>query len=227
MRLHRFYIEENLREGEITLRDEEVLHQLRDVFRLSKGDKVIFFNNDGFDYIYEANLISKKEAGFTFVQKTSNIIPKSKVTLYMSLIKKDNFELVLEKCTEIGVTHFVPVLTERTQNKNLNIERAQKILKEASEQCGRGDIPTMGEAMNIDEVLKENPDVIIFDMEGGDLKTHKPEAGEYKLLIGPEGGWSDSEIKMFDDMKIKTYKLTPTVLRAETAAILASGIVSM
>lgn len=223
MRLHRFYINEHLGDGELVLRDEGVLHQLRDVFRLAKGDRVIFFNGDSTDYIYEATLVSKKEAGFGFIERTPNIIPSKKVTLFLSLIKKDNFEMVLEKCTEIGVTHFVPVITERTQSKNLNIERALKIMKEASEQCGRGDVPTIGGTMNLEDVLKENRDVIIFDMDGSSLSDYKLSTNDYKLLIGPEGGWSDKEIQMFKDSKIQIFKLGDTVLRAETAAIVASA----
>ncbi|MES2223689.1 MAG: RsmE family RNA methyltransferase [Patescibacteria group bacterium] len=226
MRLHRFYTKDHLAgQEEITLRDEAALHQLRDVFRLAKGDRVIFFNGDGSDYIYEANIISKKEAGFGFVETTGNIAISKKVTLYMSLIKKDNFEMVLEKATEIGVTHFVPVVTERTLGKNLNMERAERIMKEASEQCGRGDVPTIGEIMDLEDVLKENPDVIIFDMDGKDLKNYKPEGDEHKMLIGPEGGWSEKELQMFKDLKIQTFKLGDTVLRAETAAIVASAFV--
>ncbi|MDB5204297.1 MAG: hypothetical protein JWP09_325 [Candidatus Taylorbacteria bacterium] len=224
MRLHRFYTNEHLAgQDEITLRDTDALHQLRDVFRLAKGDRVIFFNGDGSDYIYEAQIISKKEAEFSYVEKIGNITLSKKVTLFMSLIKKDNFETVLEKATELGVTHFVPVETERTLSKNLNMERAERIIKEASEQCGRGDVPTIGETMDLKDVLEENPDVIIFDMNGEDMKNYKPGAEESKLLIGPEGGWSDKELQMFKELKVQTFKLGDTVLRAETAAIVASA----
>jgi 16S rRNA (uracil1498-N3)-methyltransferase len=222
MRLHRFYTTEHLAgQASIALRDEGALHQLRDVFRLAKGDRVIFFDGDGHDYIYEAEIIAKKEASFSFAEKKPNFIPTKNVTLYMSLIKKDNFELVLEKATELGVTHFVPVITERTQGKNLNMERAEKIMQEASEQCGRGDIPTIGDTTDLKDALNENPDVIIFDMEGNDLSSYKLSTNDYKLLIGPEGGWSDKELKMFKDLNIQTLKLGDTVLRAETAAIVS------
>jgi len=233
MRLHRFYTKDHLAgQEEITLRDEAALHQLRDVFRLAKGDRVIFFNGDGLDYIYEARIISKKDAEFGFVETTQNITISKKVTLLMSLIKKDNFEMVLEKATEIGVTHFVPVMTERVQKKNIDMNRAHRIVREASEQCGRGDVPTIGEIMDLEDVLKENPDVIIFDMDGENISNYKLATNDYKLLIGPEGGWSDKEIQMFKDLpadrqglKIQTYKLGDTVLRAETAAIVASAFV--
>lgn len=236
MRLHRFYTSEHLAgQDTMTLRDEAALHQLRDVFRLAKGDRVIFFNGDGLDYIYEARIISKKEAEFGFVETTQSITVSKKVTLYMSLIKKDNFEMVLEKCTEIGVTHFVPVISERTQSKNLNIERALKIMKEASEQCGRGDVPTIGETMNLEDVLRENPDVIVFDMEGKEIRNSNVEARnkseilngekEIKILIGPEGGWGEREMQSFKNLSVETFKLGDTVLRAETAAMVATALV--
>jgi 16S rRNA (uracil1498-N3)-methyltransferase len=222
MRLHRFYIkEDSVGEVELVLREDTILHQMRDVFRLGSGDRVILFNRQGFDYIYVAELISKREARFKLLEKTPNIIPSKKVTLYMSLIKKDNFEMVLEKCTELGVTHFVPVITERTQSKNLNMERAEKIMKEASEQCGRGDIPTLNETISLEKVLDISPDVIAFDMTGGNFQitNHKLQT---ELLIGPEGGWSEKELNLFKEKKIQTFKLGETVLRAETAAIVAS-----
>jgi 16S rRNA (uracil1498-N3)-methyltransferase len=223
MRLHRFYTTEHLAgQDSVALRDEAALHQLRDVFRLAKGDRVIFFDGDGYDYIYEAEIIAKKEASFSFVEKKPNFIPTKNMTLYMSLIKKDNFELVLEKATELGVTHFVPVITERTQGKNLNMERAEKIMKEASEQCGRGDVPTIGEITNLELVITNyGEELIVLDMSGEPIRNSKLIIDNCAILIGPEGGWSDRELKMFKDLNIQTLKLGDTVLRAETAAIVS------
>ncbi len=227
MRLHRFYIEENLRvKDELTLRDDGFIHQLRDVFRLSADDRVILFDGQGIDYIFDIKMLSKKEINLEKVSEEKSFIPEQKVTLLMSLIKKDNFELVLEKGTELGVTHFVPVVTERTLLKNLNIERAEKIIKEASEQCGRGDLPTLGKIMDIETVLREYPDLIAFDITGGKSQVSSDKS-QVEILIGPEGGWSDKELEMFRDKNIKLYKLGNTTLRAETAAIVAVSKVAL
>jgi 16S rRNA (uracil1498-N3)-methyltransferase len=222
MRLHRFYIEENLKvKNELTLRDDGFIHQLRDVFRLSADDQVILFDGQGIDYTFDIKMLSKKEINLEKVSEGKSFIPEKKVILLMSLIKKDNFELVLEKGTELGVTHFVPVITERVQKKNIDMVRANKIIKEASEQCGRGDLPTIDESIDLEDALKAYPDLIAFDISGGNLNDYKLPTNDYQLLIGPEGGWSDRELQMFSDKKMKIFKLGNTTLRAETAAIVA------
>lgn len=226
MRLHRFYIEEKLEGREkLSLSDGVVLHQLKDVFRLKTEDKVIFFDGKGMDVTFEIEMISKKEAIFVREKEEKAFMPEKRITLLMSVIKKDNFELVLQKCTEIGVTHFVPVIAERSEKKNIDIIRARKILKEASEQCGRGDVPTIGDIKMLDEVLNKEEDLLVFDGNGESFQQapqlKSPKA--HKLLIGPEGGWSEKEIALFKSKNISIYKLGSTTLRAETAAIVASA----
>ncbi|MES2059471.1 MAG: RsmE family RNA methyltransferase, partial [Patescibacteria group bacterium] len=157
MRLHRFYIEEKLAgKSEVKIFDEALLHQLKDVFRLQKGDSVIFFDGEGSDVTYRIEMISKKEGAFAKESESKSIMPESKIALYMALIKKDNFELVLQKCTELGVSKFVPIMAERSEKKNIDMDRAKRIIKEASEQCGRGDLPELSEIKSLEEILNEN-----------------------------------------------------------------------
>jgi len=242
MRLHRFYIEEKLRDlpagRQVQIFDEAILHQMKNVFRLEVGDKVIFFDGQekerGKDYECNIELLSKKEGKFIVEKINENFIPERKVTLYISLIKKENFELTIEKATELGVSKIVPIITERVQKKNIDLDRCRRIIKEASEQCGRGDLPEIIEPMNLEEIFTEDvSNLIAFDMSGENFKTYqlinlpRRQAGlkTYQLLIGPEGGWSDEELNIFKDKKIKMYSLGNTVLRAETAAIVASAFV--
>lgn len=221
MRLHRFYIEEKLAgRNEIRVADEALLHQLKDVFRLEKGDKVIFFDGEGMDVTCKIEMISKKEAVFSRESETESIIPEQNVTLLMALIKKDNFELVLQKCTELSVSRFVPIMAERSEKKNIDMDRGRRIIKEASEQCGRGDLPELSEIKNLDEILDEK-NLIVFDGSGRDFVSSKPQALSFKLLVGPEGGWSEKEIAKFKEKNIPIYSLGNLTLRAETAAIVA------
>ncbi len=226
MRLHRFFVEEDLGRETVSIFDEKLLHQLRDVFRLGTGDRVIFFNQptseaDGFDYLYEVDFISKKEASFRFISKSKNFIPKQKVTLLMSVIKKENFELVVEKAVELGVSEIVPIVTERTLVKNLNTERLRKIIVEASEQCGRGDVPMLSETIDLETALQNFSDIIAFDISGGSLEASSSKLSTPSFLIGPEGGWSESELALIREKNILIAKLGDTTLRAETAAIVA------
>lgn len=249
MRLHRFFVEEKL-EGskEVRIHSEAVLHQMRNVFRLGSGDFVVLFNGEGKDYeckikgIYplsrqrsdkmkasfhfaprssEIKLLSKNEGIFEVVEVLNAYIPEKKVELYLALIKKENFEWAIEKATEIGVSKIIPIITEYTQKRNLDIERARKIIREASEQCGRGDIPEISEPIHLSGLKLDNS-FTVFDISGSDLKAQKLTAKSFKLLIGPEGGWSDEELKRFENSHTKMFSLGKTTLRAETAAVVAS-----
>lgn len=225
MRLHRFYIEEKIGgKGEMKIFDESLLHQMKSVFRLEAGDRVVLFDGEGSDYECEIKILAKKEGVFEVVEKRDVFVSEKKVTLYLSIIKKDNFELASRMATEIGVSKIVPVLTERSEKKNIDTERLQRIVKEASEQCGRGDVPEVGEIINFDEIVFEG-EIIVADQASakiGELKS--PVATTHlSLFIGPEGGWTDSEREFFKSKGAKFTSLGSTVLRAETAVAVASG----
>lgn len=231
MRLHRFFIEEHLRnKKDITLFDDGLIHQLKDVFRLRAGDKLILLDNSGYEYMAEISLLAKGKVEINVMDGSLAPVLNKNVTLLMSLIKKDNFEWVLEKCTELGVTKFIPVLTDRTEKKDLNFERAEKILKEASEQSGRGKLPELDEVRTLDDVvnyaLKERIQVVAFDGKGEAFKKESINTQEkIEILIGPEGGWTERELEMFKKYKIPVYSLGKQVLRAETAAIAISSLI--
>lgn len=152
MRLHRFYVLQPLGE-EVVINDVSLIKQWKNVFRYKKGDFVILFNGDGTDISYSIETISTKETTLARKEITPVYIPERKLTLYISIIKKDLFELVVQKATEIGVSTIIPILSERSLLKNLNENRLQKIIIESSEQCGRGDIPTILPAISLKDVL--------------------------------------------------------------------------
>jgi 16S rRNA (uracil1498-N3)-methyltransferase len=103
---------------------------------------------------------------------------------------------------------------------------------EASEQCGRGDVPSLGETVDLETALSKFPEAIAFDLSGKSifevLGSPRSELGQtvkntiaFEILIGPEGGWSDKELALIKDRNIKLAKLGDTTLRAETAAIVS------
>ncbi|MFA6463536.1 MAG: RsmE family RNA methyltransferase [Candidatus Paceibacterota bacterium] len=228
MRLHRFYTKEkiNLNE-ELTLLDKDLINQIRNVFRMQKGDGAIFFDGNGFDYVSEISMLEKMKMIIMPKEKKESVMPKKEITLFQALIKKDNFEMIAEKCTEVGVTSFVPVLCERSEKKNLNIERVEKILKEASEQSGRGDIPKVFPIMELFDLPFGEMPIFVADFGGEEIKKiiFPDKCG---ILIGPEGGFSEEERNFLKDLAeqkeggVKIFSLGDTVLRAETAAIVAS-----
>lgn len=224
MRLHRFFVKKNIGEKtEIEISEERIVHQVQNVFRLKVNDKVIFFDGKGKDFECEIKSIDKKEIVFGVRNSTKVFVPEKKVTLFMSLIKKENFELVCEKATELGVAKIVPIVSERTLLKNLNKERIEKILVEASEQCGRGDVPELGEIMDLELLIMNSNIEEIFVVDFGAPSFSDLSLSTYhsSLLIGPEGGWSKEERKLFKEKNLKIFSLGETTLRAETAAIVA------
>ncbi len=226
MRLHRFFITEPL-EGtkEIIIRNRELHHQLKDVFRFQVGAKVILLDNSGFEFEAIITSFELNNLHFEIVSaELSKNMPKREITLFASLIKKDNFEWILEKGTEIGVSHFVPVLSERSEKKALNMERAQKIIQEASEQSGRGMLPTLSEPISFEASLTRDIPLIAFDPKGQDFDISKFQNIEIGILIGPEGGWSEREVDMLREKKVSLISLGDQVLRAETAAIVAPSL---
>ena len=231
MRLHRFFVEEELGgKKEFTTEDRELIHQWKDVFRLRAGEKVILLDNSGYEFYGTLELVSKDRAVVRIDEARENETRKNsekpEVHLYAAIIKKDNFEWILEKGTELGVNRFVPIVASRSEKKNINVERAQKIIKEASEQSGRTRLPTLGEVSSLENALLEkNVKCIAFHLSGEKFDSQKfSNEKMLGVLIGPEGGWTDEEILMFKNKNIPVVSVGQTTLRAETAAIAISAL---
>jgi len=135
MRLHRFYTTTPITSDKFDVSDRDLVHQWRTVFRYNVGSQVILFDGSGIDFLVIITSIRNLGATVEVVEKKKNKnIPKINLTLCVGIIKKDNFELVVQKATELGVLQIISVLCERSEKKNINIERLQKIAIEASEQ---------------------------------------------------------------------------------------------
>lgn len=229
MRLHRFYIEKPIDSDSFDVSDKDLVHQWKNVFRYNVGSQVIIFDGFGFDYLCIISSLRSLGATLNVVRKTKNkFTPKTNLWLCLGVIKKDNFDLVVEKATELGVSNIVPVLCERTEKKNINLERLRKISIEASEQSGRGNVPKIHEMIPLSKLLDTNilPDRAFFLDPGAD-KNIKDFVGleELVVFVGPEGGFTPDEIKSFKDHNIFGVSLGSQVLRSETASIAVSSIV--
>jgi 16S rRNA (uracil1498-N3)-methyltransferase len=237
MRLHRFYIEQRVGEkGEIILTNPDLIHQLANVFRFKVGQLVILFDGSGSEFEAEITTLGKKEIKLKIIKTIKKNLNQKKVSLYLSLIKKSNFELAIEKCTEIGVMEIHPIISERSEKKDLNLERLNKIVKEASEQSGRVTLPTLYDIKTLElavsQVVKEGKMGVVFHTVNplnppcqGEIGKPSPDKGrvgeELCLFVGPEGGWSDSEMNLFKQNNFQILSLGQNILRAETAAIVA------
>jgi len=246
MKLHRFIGNFNLNEGSIEIKDSNLTNQIIKVLRLKGGDKFILSNGQLNEAQVQITRISKNSIVAEIIKKYKNQNePKRKVTLYCAILKRENFELVAQKATEVGISEIVPVITERTIKTGLNIERLQKIIKEAAEQSGRGIVPALHEPIDFKEAVKNRKqndcnflfhpnEALLFGMpcERDGANTSKFSAENYAcipgskaevgLFIGPEGGFSEAEIKLARENNLKIASLGKLTLRAETATIVVS-----
>lgn len=158
--------------------------------------------------------------------------PAGRVILYCSILKRENFELAVQKAVEAGASEIAPIICERTVKTGLKYDRLRKIIKEAAEQSGRGKVPVLREAMDLKEAIvaaAENKVNFLFDHSGDNFvlsdSTKLSPASRVGVFIGPEGGWSDFELDLARQRGFKIASLGKLTLRAETAAIVATYLV--
>lgn len=235
MRVHRFFIKERVVADKFCISDERLIHQWRNVFRYNVGSQVVLFDGSGGEFDAVIERMTNREADVSIISKRKGVIPEKKIVLFQSLVKKDNMEWIAEKATELGVSKIVPVLSERSEKKGLNIERLEKIIVEASEQCGRADVPEMGSIEQLATSIEGlEGEFVVFDSSGESLElrakslekrsdsdTSSSKLQALSLFVGPEGGWSETEIEKFKKAGAQVCSLGKLTLRAETAAIAA------
>ena len=230
MKLQRFFIEpKNILEKQVTVTDRDTLNQIKRVLRLRVGERVIFLDGSGKEYESEISELNPESlrAEILSVSENKNE-PELKITICQALCKKDKFEWILQKGTEVGAADFIPVLAGRSEKTGLNFERAEKILKEAAEQSERGIIPKLAQIQKFEDVLKSaKGKKILLDKSGVPIKDFllSPVTGEMlNVFIGPEGGWTDEELEMAKENNAKIVSLGSRVLRTETAGLVAAAI---
>ncbi len=222
MKIHRFYVPDVNLTHEFWFSRPEQLNQWIRVLRFKPGQEVVLFDGQNVDRLYKITELTANEAHLELITDFQRQVPKTQVYLFWALLTKDKNDWVLQKATELGVSHLIPLVTERTTKTGFNLERAKKIVVEAAEQCGRSDIPSVREPLHIDTALNEFKDkVALFVCEqGGEQATALPATAG--VLIGPEGGWSARELELFTKHHLKQIHLHDFTLRAETAALAAA-----
>lgn len=217
------------------LRGDEHSH-LAYVLRAKAGEKVVLCPQDGYDYIYEITEIGKKE---TLLKKVDRLLnenePRVHVTLFMSLLKGDKADLVVQKATELGISRIVPMMTRYVSVKpeSAKTERYRRICTEAAKQCGRAVVPEIEEVANISEIGDRlaDFDLIVFPYENEaerDLKQTLAQIGAVKsaaIIIGSEGGFSEEEVEALIKRNVTPVTLGPRILRAETACVAVTAVV--
>ncbi len=207
----RIFLNENLAAQKSFPIDKDVVHYLR---RVMRRDDCLVFNN-GVEYTAK---LSDDNKFIVLGEKTDHIDPSNNLMLGFAPIKK--IEDLLNMATQMGIASFQPVITARTVAHHINWTRMQKIIIEASEQSGRNSVPKLLEPIKFEDF--DLSDTIVADERAAHGKNVIDDNKSYsKILIGPEGGFSESEFEKIDSSKCGKLSLGNTVLRAETAAVVA------
>lgn len=224
----RLFIDQLLAGGARIAANDKQAHQLRHVMRRNEGDEVLLFNGRDGEWRATLDLIGKRDVAFHLVERTRLPIAETGPWLLIALIKRGPLDLVIEKATELGVSAILPVMTERTNAERANLERLAAIAREAAEQCGRLTVPEVRAPQPLLSALGSWPkDRRLFVMDethsgAPAAETFAHSSGQAAILIGPEGGFSQTELDALRNLPfVNALDLGSRVLRAETAAIAA------
>ena len=228
---NRVFVKDHLDQGITLALDQRATHYLFNVLRCQDGEYVSLFNETN-EWLSKIDKINSKEVQVSIEKHINSANERQNITLYFSPIKKNQTELVIQKCTEIGVTNFQPVLMERTNFSSFNIERLNLIAIEAIEQSEQMKIPNISEPIKFEEFLsrdQKNQIILVCSVTENSnsirnvIKNHS--ASDYSLMIGPEGDFSETEMNSMQNKdNYFTVSLGNTVLKSETASIIAAGI---
>ena len=218
---------------------DEVAHQMRAVMRMRVGEQVCVLDNLGGLYDVTLTAVSRSQvSGQVNAKRAAAGEPMVKLTLFQSMTKRDKFEWVLQKGTELGVVDFVPIVTQRSLVQELAIKsnklaRWQKIVTEAAEQSQRGKLPIVNKPISVEGAFKQSG---AFDISliacvsekqasiASLLRQHQ-DIRTVALFIGPEGGFTDVEVENGRLCGLQTFTMGERVLRTETAALAATALI--
>ena len=229
----RLYFSENIKSDLVAHLKKEQSHYLKDVMRLKLGDRFSVFNSKG-EWGAIIQNFKKQVAEIKILEKFRDKKYEQNIWLAFTPIKQNPLNFMIQKATEIGIQKFIPILSERTAVKDINVERIKKIIIESAEQSNRISIPEIMKLDNLKNFISNFPQngCLIFcdiNCEKSDLKNilSKEILGPICILIGPEGDFSENERKLIVDLKqSQSISLAKNILRTETAAIAAATLVN-
>ncbi len=227
----RLYFTDNIVKNTTSLLSKEHAHYVANVMRMKRGSNINFFNKEG-EWLSEIIFLDRDRVEVKFLNKIKESLKSSNIELAICLVKKNPMEIILQKATELGVSRITPIISERTEVKELNYERAQKIVIEATEQSNQLNPPELSQVIKLKDFLEklDNGSRFLFadvnsqnnlqkkDVEGDTLKT---------ILIGPEGDFSPNERELILTLSnLTSFSLSKNILRTDTAVISAISLVN-
>jgi len=226
----RLYHPEKITENSSSLLSKEHSHYLVNVMRLKKGSKVNFFNKEG-EWLSEIIFLEREKIEVKFLNKIKESSKLANVELAICLVKKNPMEIILQKATELGVRKIIPLVSERSEVKELNFDRANKIVIEATEQSNQLHPPEIDKITKLKNFIDqfENKTLLFADVNSDQKLEHKnfKPAQASCILIGPEGDFSPIERELISKkVNVIPFSLSKNILRTDTAVISAISLVN-
>lgn len=236
MSIPRFYCPLDIQENtEIILPDTLANHAMR-ALRLRNGDEIIIFNGQGGQWLGKIDFSQGISRVYNLVWQDINVETKGEITLIQALPSGDKMDWIIEKAVEMGVSHLIPIQAERSvlrlqgERMHKRLERWQRIIESATEQCGRTKLMTLSPVQSIHDLIFSNRTFVCQPNAGHALQSILTQStpSAISLLIGPEGGWSDKELQTLINHGAQAIQFGNRVLRTETAGIaLVSACLSL
>ena len=202
---------------------------------MSPGDEVIALDDTGWEYIAALTIVNAtRTEGRIISRREGHGEPAVRLILYQAMIRPERFEWALQKCTELGVSRFIPVITRRTERRSRDVsanrrERWERIIREAAEQSRRSRLPTLDKPRALEEALKSAPKPVLMAWEGETIHSLKSSLEDrahdesdqdtVSIIVGPEGGFDHDEVELAREHGAVTIGLGNRILRSETAAV--------
>ena len=235
--MHRFFVSSESLIKEKVYLPAHVSEQLFRVLRAKNGDEVILLDNSGLERFVRLDSVEKHSCVGTVVKTAKGQgEPTVSVSLYQALIKSERFEYALQKGVEVGVSRFVPFISERTEVESPSksrLTRWRRIIREAAEQSGRSILPELEMSGSLNFFLKSVSGAAIIPWEQENVigirqvlseyyKNEGPGCSEVSIFIGPVGGFTRDEIHLAEQSGVRPVSLGSRILRAETAGVAAA-----
>ena len=233
MRIHRVHVQRDLEPGlEIVLEDGPA-HYLGRVLRVTEGQSVVLFNGDGHDYAADVRRIGRRELSLEVRSRLPGLAePALHITVVQALSRGERMDQTLQKCTELGVAAFQPLVSERAElrlageKRVRRVEHWQGVVIAACEQCGRSRVPEVYPPLALCDWLRGTPNGsrLVLDPAAETSLAQARFDDRLELAVGPEGGFSEGELAEMREHGVQAASLGPRILRTETAAPAAAAI---
>jgi len=240
--MNRFFLSEDNIEKKVVRFPPDVSHQILHVLRLDEGDRVRVLDNLGHVYLVSLQVDhdQKKVQGQIMKSEPAPGEPDTRISLCFGLSNRDKVEWILQKATEVGVSAFFPFISSRTLVQSASLsekkrQRWERIIREAAEQSGRGRLPELQPPRDFSEclqVVRDTQGLLLAAWEGaGSLEKYNLASQltggveSLALFVGPEGGFSEDEVRTLREFGCQMVSLGERILRMETAAIIFPALV--